>query len=270
MAGATIFVMYADGNGNVTISGRDGGQGHVEPELDSTLMAGVTLLEGSGVNGSVMTANVHCKYLPMRAAKAGYFINALLLTISGTTCTLSSTSSSSSSPWIAAWRSGAALNTNDAGTGIDQHGDDDYRQFTLDLTKASLTTDSNPFVESSSSASASSPESSNSASSSSSSSGSDTTESSKSKSETFDKAHGIVMGLVVVILFPAGAILMRTVRSPWIHAGVQLFNLALLIAGLALGVKLAQYTDQVSFPFLSFPFPPFPSSLLFTPHPHNP
>ena len=62
MAGATIFVMYADGKGNVTISGRDGGQGHVEPELDSALMGGVTLLEGSGVNGSVMTANVRCAY----------------------------------------------------------------------------------------------------------------------------------------------------------------------------------------------------------------
>ncbi|TVY19964.1 Cytochrome b561 and DOMON domain-containing protein, partial [Lachnellula arida] len=224
MAGATIFVMYADGNGNVTISGRDGGQGHVEPELDSALMAGVTLLEGSGVNGSVMTANVHC-----------------------TTCTLSSTSNSTSSPWIAAWRSGAALNTNDTGTEIDQHGSDDYRQFTLDLSKASLSTDSNPFVISSSSATASSPASASS--SSSSSSGSDdsssTTESSKDKVETFDKAHGIIMGLVVVILFPAGAILMRTIRSPWIHAGVQLFNLALLIIGLALGVKLAQYTDQL-------------------------
>ncbi|TVY85598.1 hypothetical protein LAWI1_G008765, partial [Lachnellula willkommii] len=156
MAGATIFVMYADGNGNVTISGRDGGQGHVEPELDSALMAGVTLLEGSGVNGSVMTANVHC-----------------------TTCTLSSTSTSASSPWIAAWRSGTALNTNAAGTEIDQHGSDDYRQFTLDLSKASLSTDSNPFVVSSSSATASSPASasSSSASSSGSDDSSDTTES---------------------------------------------------------------------------------------------
>lgn len=64
MAGAAIFVMYADGNGNVTISGRFGGQGHVEPLLDSSLMAGLTLLEGSGIVNNTMVANVHCKYLP--------------------------------------------------------------------------------------------------------------------------------------------------------------------------------------------------------------
>ena len=62
------------------------------------------------------------------------------------------------------------------------------------------------------------------------------------------------MGLVVVILFPAGALLMRAVRSPWIHAGIQVLNLALLIAGLGLGVKLAQFKDYVSCPFLLFHF----------------
>lgn len=59
MAGATIFVMYADGNGNVTISGRAGGQGEVEPKFDSSV--DLTLLAGSGVSGGVMTANVLCK-----------------------------------------------------------------------------------------------------------------------------------------------------------------------------------------------------------------
>jgi Cytochrome domain of cellobiose dehydrogenase len=63
MAGATVFIIYQDGNGNVTISGRDGGQGHVEPQVDTTLMAGLTLLEGSGVVGGNMVANVHCKIL---------------------------------------------------------------------------------------------------------------------------------------------------------------------------------------------------------------
>lgn len=60
MAGAIIFMMYPDGQGNVTISARDGGSGHVEPQFNSSLMAGVTLLEGSGVNGGVMRANVKC------------------------------------------------------------------------------------------------------------------------------------------------------------------------------------------------------------------
>lgn len=60
MAGATIFMMYADGNGNVTISAREGGQGHVEPQFNSSLMAGVTLLEGSGITGGIMRANIKC------------------------------------------------------------------------------------------------------------------------------------------------------------------------------------------------------------------
>lgn len=60
MQGATIFVMYTDGTGNVTISARDGNQGHVEPVPDSDLQSGVTLLVGSGVVDGNMVANVHC------------------------------------------------------------------------------------------------------------------------------------------------------------------------------------------------------------------
>lgn len=52
-------MMYPDGKGNVTISARDG-KGFVEPQFNSSLMAGVTLLEGSGVTDGVMRANVKC------------------------------------------------------------------------------------------------------------------------------------------------------------------------------------------------------------------
>lgn len=68
MAGAHIFVMYADGSGNVTVSARDGNQGHVEPAFDSSLMSGVTLLEGSGIVGDNMIANIKCK-LPLFAGR---------------------------------------------------------------------------------------------------------------------------------------------------------------------------------------------------------
>ncbi len=64
MRGAVVFVMYQDGNGNVTISARDGNQGHVEPQFDSTLAAGVQLLAGSGVVNGIMIANVKCWFLP--------------------------------------------------------------------------------------------------------------------------------------------------------------------------------------------------------------
>jgi hypothetical protein len=62
MQGASIFVMYANGLGNVTISARDGGQGHVEPTQDSSLQSGVTLLAGSGIVDGRMIANVHCTF----------------------------------------------------------------------------------------------------------------------------------------------------------------------------------------------------------------
>jgi hypothetical protein len=65
MAGASIFVMYADGTGNVTISARDGGQGHAEPQHDSTVQSGITLLAGSGIVDGKMIANVHCAYTPL-------------------------------------------------------------------------------------------------------------------------------------------------------------------------------------------------------------
>jgi hypothetical protein len=62
MAGASIFVMYADGAGNVTISARNGGQGHVEPQQSASLQSGVTLLAGSGIVNGKMIANVHCMF----------------------------------------------------------------------------------------------------------------------------------------------------------------------------------------------------------------
>jgi hypothetical protein len=239
MASATIFVMYADGKGNVTISARDGGQGHVEPSPDSTLQAGVTLLEGSGVVGGNMVANFHCA-----------------------TCQLFSAKDASSSPWISAWNKGSALNSGDAGAAIEQHGSSDSKQLSVDLSQASLSEDENPFVpshssgggEGANSTSSIPPASSSGAAASGSGSGSSVVVgTSASTIASYDKAHGALMGTVVVILFPLGSILMRLVRNPWLHAGVQVLSLGGLIAGLGVGVKLAQYRDYVR--LLSFLFP---------------
>lgn len=56
MSGARIFIMYADGKGNVTVSARKS-TGHVQPRQDGTLQKGLVLLGGSGVEGGQMTAN---------------------------------------------------------------------------------------------------------------------------------------------------------------------------------------------------------------------
>jgi len=58
MAGANMFVVYADASGtNVTLSPRLG-KGEIQPLYDS--QAQVFLLEGSGVAKGMTTANVRC------------------------------------------------------------------------------------------------------------------------------------------------------------------------------------------------------------------
>lgn len=71
----------------------------------------------------------------------------------------------------------------------------------------------------------------------------------------YQKAHGIVMGLTVVLLFPLGSVAMRLMGSWVIHAVLQLLALAMLIAGFALGVKLGDLEDLVRPPSLSCSLP---------------
>ncbi|CAG8955448.1 hypothetical protein HYFRA_00010314 [Hymenoscyphus fraxineus] len=239
MAGASIFVMYADGNNNVTISGR-AGRGHVQPQVDNTLQGGLTLLEGSGIVNGKMIANVHC-----------------------TTCRLSSDRTSTSSPWIVAWNQGAALNTKSPSAPINQHSA--YQQLTLDLTQATMNTDSNPFVAAAASGTSTSGEdNTNRGRPGSGGPGSDSNSpgfvsspnsgatainqsAAFRKAQDRQKAHGILMGVAVVILFPLGAISMRLGVNPWIHAGIQLISYILMIAGMAIGII---FVNDV--PFLTF------------------
>lgn len=59
MAGANIFMVYADAAGtNVTVSPRKG-VGNVKPQYPSG--AQITLLAGSAIANGTMTANVRCK-----------------------------------------------------------------------------------------------------------------------------------------------------------------------------------------------------------------
>lgn len=63
MADSLIFLMYSDGSGNVTVSVRDGGAGHVEPTLDTGLFnITLELQSGSGIVGGEMIANVRCEF----------------------------------------------------------------------------------------------------------------------------------------------------------------------------------------------------------------
>ena len=106
-----MFVIYTDQTGsNVTLSPRYG-VGNQEP-----LMGGpqVFLLEGSGISGGTMTANIRCSncvHWP------------------GGTLDFKSTSSD----WNYASKSGSPLNSNDVTAPIEQHSD--YNSFTVDLTQ---------------------------------------------------------------------------------------------------------------------------------------
>jgi hypothetical protein len=193
-------------------------------------------------------------------------VESQLTRVIGTTCSLSSEKTSTTAPWIAAWNVGSPLNTANLGASITQHSDDSYAQFTFDLSKAAMASDSNPFVSgtldsvSTTAGSGNTPTSANTAGGSpsatsnpaptdadSSSSSSATSDSSaeKSKRESYHKAHGIIMGLVVTILFPSGAIFVRLNGHAWIHAGIQILSLICMIVGLGLGVELAILLDEV-------------------------
>jgi len=62
----------------------------------------------------------------------------------------------------------------------------------------------------------------------------------------FRTIHGIMAAIVVVIVFPVGAILMRIVPgrfTVWIHSMVQLLGYVSLAAAVGLGIYLTQYVN---------------------------
>jgi hypothetical protein len=54
-----------------------------------------------------------------------------------------------------------------------------------------------------------------------------------------DIAHGVLMGISVILIFPIGAILTRLSTSRhvfWIHVGLQISGLVIFLGGFATGV----------------------------------
>ncbi|KAL4757154.1 cytochrome and DOMON domain-containing protein [Aspergillus foveolatus] len=113
MAGADIFVLYSSSTSNVTLSPRLG-TGHVPPRYNPD--ANLSLLEGSGVQNGVMTANVRCD-----------------------TCNYSASSS-----WIFAYREGTSLDSESLEAEISIH--NDFGSTNVALANAVSTMD-NPFLD---------------------------------------------------------------------------------------------------------------------------
>jgi hypothetical protein len=252
MSGSNMFVVYADGSGNVTVSPRLG-TGHVEPDFNSD--ARITVLEGSGVqsNGG-LTANIRCDSC-----------------LSWNGGSMSATDSSSN--WIYAHLGGSALDSTDTSESIRQHSD--QQAFTLDLTQGTGGSSANPFIaavdngdsdgdsdSSSSSSSGSSPSATASSSNPSSTSGtvvgpvvSSGSDSSNSASSTVEdntigprRAHGIIMSVTFVLVFPLAALTLYlpfAKRVLFVHAPLQVIGIILMLAGLGTGVVLGQRVDSL-------------------------
>ncbi|OLN88565.1 hypothetical protein CCHL11_01979 [Colletotrichum chlorophyti] len=206
MSNSNMFLMYADGNGNVTISPRTA-RGHQMPQLSQN--TNLELLAGSGVQNGRMTANVLCTNC------ASWSSGSMAL-------------NSASSSWIAAWKAGSAINSASASQSIQQH--DEHTSFSLDLTQATIQTDSNPFVNGAAdggngggssnggSGSGSGNGNGNSNGNGGSTSGGGVVFNGGGGKSTVLLAHGIIMSIAFVLLYPIGAILMPLLGK-WIgHA----------------------------------------------------
>ncbi|KAL7628365.1 hypothetical protein AAE478_002567 [Parahypoxylon ruwenzoriense] len=200
MVNSNLFVMYTDGSGNVTISPRSG-TGHTMPRHDTTTQ--IELLEGSGVNGSTMVANVRC-------GNCGSW--------SGGSMSLSS----SATDWIAAWKGGEAIDSTDPDAAIGYH--DDNEGWRFDLTMATVADDTNPF----------------SAGEQPSNSSRGMVEGVFTDPQTLILGHGIIMALVMVLLFPIGSTLMPVFGKWILHALWQFFSFLLMWVGFGLGIVASQ------------------------------
>lgn len=230
MQGANIFVVYASAdNKNVTVSPRLGVE-HVEPLHNP--QASISVLEGSGISNGTITANVRC--------------DSCITWPGGHEDT-----TSSASPWVWAFKYGDPLKSNSLSKTITIH--DSSGVAALNLQKAAGGTSNNPFLSSSGSTTSSGQ-----------------AISSYNSPAVHKKriAHAVIMITVFVILFPSFALALRIFPSStivWIHAFLQLFTLALAIAGLGLGISMARELSLISSYHPIIGMVVVPSLILFQP-----
>ncbi|KAF5575514.1 uncharacterized protein FSUBG_13904 [Fusarium subglutinans] len=192
MSGSTMLVIYQDGSGNVTLSTRKG-YGHDTPTYQA--MSGIKLVEGSGVSNGTIVANIYWKDA----------------SISGT------------AQWISAWKKGSSMDTSDASSDFPEH--DGTDNFSLDLSKATVSGTSNPFLNSS-----------------------NTTPSDNAVSgggggeDHTGSAHGVIMAVVFLVGFPIGSVLMPLLGKWLIHASWQIIAFVGMWIGFGIG-KIAADRD---------------------------
>ncbi|GFG22425.1 hypothetical protein IFM61606_02285 [Aspergillus udagawae] len=65
---------------------------------------------------------------------------------------------------------------------------------------------------------------------------------------SYAKAHGILMSVAFILIFPLGATVLRLSKSKhavWIHAGIQVIGWGLMLGGLATGLRLGKILDRL-------------------------
>ncbi|RYP04208.1 hypothetical protein DL764_004598 [Monosporascus ibericus] len=219
MTGANMFLLYADGTGNVTVSPR-AGTGRVppleNPNTEIEVLAGSGIVE-DGSGGEMMVANFRCGNCDSWA---------------GGQMSLTGTATS----WIVAWREGPALNTLDRDAAIQQH--DSVGQFTLDLTQATVGEDSNPYVGGRGGGpqnSDSSGDGSEGVGAPANGDGAVTPVGVNRSLVRILTAHWVIMFIVWLILFPLGSVLMPLFGNWIFHATWQSVTFVLMWVGFALG-----------------------------------
>lgn len=213
MAGSNIFMVYSAATpSNVTLSAR-AGLGEFMPEHNSRTQ--VTLLNGSGITEGRMVANVRC--------------DNCLKWEGG-----SMDPTDAASSWIWAVKLGASIKSNDVAKSLMIH--DNMGAFNLDLTQAvGDDKDGNPFG----SDNAHTPD-----------SGSAGTVVSDGGRIARRSAHGLIMSILFLLMFPSFALTLHLVPSKntvtHIHAPLQIVSLIAAVVGFSLGISLARDLNKVN------------------------
>ncbi|EAS33327.1 cellobiose dehydrogenase [Coccidioides immitis RS] len=211
MDGANVFMLYSASSTNVTLSPRLAA-GYFEPEVNPD--AKISLLEGTGISDGRMVANVRCD--TCMSWEGGMM-----------------DPTDTASPWIWGLKMGSSIDSSDTDEDLQQH--DVMGTFTLDLTRAVGGSSDNPFQDIPSN-DPPPPTSTNS-------NGAVPVQGGRSAIEIKRIAHGLIMSIVVVVLFPLFALSLQVIPSratvPYIHAPLQLVALCLAIAGFGIGISLA-------------------------------
>ncbi|KAH0602266.1 uncharacterized protein H6S33_009876 [Morchella sextelata] len=183
------------------------GLGEFEPEFEESIQ--YELLDGSGVANGIMTANIRCANC--REWNGG---------------SLDVNSTAQNLLWSVGNNEQVA--TTDKSATIHQHRL--YGFYTLNMVAATGGNDTNPFTSNDSIVSTGS-----------------SIAAPRTKADRVLIAHGVIMGVTFVLLFPFGAALIRLLNNRVpnalaLHRGVQIFNLILAFIGMTMGVWRSSMT----------------------------